>query len=220
MRLPEQRPEDMAYLVQWLYHPKGSLTAQSLYHDLVDVPLGNVERYKRERALVQHAERNGDVTQLVAERPGPPAFGPLIRLWILADRLSVQGGLRGEICARVREVGERAAAVPSKDDIWRLWEGMPKLEGSGVMESGGEQEEDLKEVVLEMYANMRGWAVFEEGEESEEEYDWHPMFMRALVVRLLREKREVREAARSKEAKCKCDEVEAGRVRKDGGSVG
>jgi hypothetical protein len=67
-----------------------------------------------------------------------------------------------------------------------------------------------------MYTHMRGWAVFEETEESEEEFDWHPMFMRALIVRLLREKREVREAAKSKELKCKCEDVKAAGVGKEG----
>lgn len=132
----------------------------------------------------------------------------------------------------MREVGNAAAAVPSKDDLWRLWAGVPKLFGrsgegvkatglGGAIVQGGEQEEDLKSVVLEMYGNMRGWAVFEDvdADESGEEFDWHPLFMRALVVRLLREKRKVREAARSKELKCKCKDVEAGRGWKDEASV-
>jgi hypothetical protein len=228
MRLPEQRPEDMAYLVQWLYDSKGIPTIQSLHHDLIDIPLQKMEAYKRERAIVQHAEKHGDVSQLISPRPNPPAFGPLIRLYILADRLSVHAGLKSAICRRVREVGNAAAAVPSKDDLWRLWDGVPKLLGrsgdgvkatgfGGAMVLGGEQGEDLKSVVLEMYANMRGWVVFEDVDvdESGEEFDWHPLFMRALVVRLLREKRKVREAARNKESKCKCNYVEAGGGCKD-----
>ena len=213
MRLPEQRPEDLAYLVRWLYCPKGISTAQSLYHELVDIPLQKMEKYKRERAIVQHVEKHGDISQLISSRPSPPAFGPLIRLYILADRLSVHGGLNSAICARVKEVGGAAAAVPSKEDIWRLWDGVPKLAGraeegvKGVNADDGlarvtDDEDDLKSVVVEMYANMRGWAVFEDVDESDESFDWHPLFMRSLVIRLLREKRETREALRIKASKC------------------
>lgn len=232
MRLPEQRAEDMAYLVQWLYFAKGIPTIQSLHHDLIDIPLQKMEAYKCERAIVQHAEKYGEISQLISPRPRPPAFGPLIRLYVLADRLGVHGGLKSAICTRVREVGNAAAAVPSKDDLWRLWDGVPKLLGrsregwkatsfGGAMVQGEEQEEDLKSVMLEMYANMRCWAVFEDVDVDErgEEFHWHPLFMRALVVRLLREQRAVREAARSKELKCTCRDVEAGGGWKDGASM-
>jgi hypothetical protein len=106
-------------------------------------------------------------------------------------------------------VGERAAAVPSKEDVWRLWGGLPKLPGKG--EKKGtiqfddtfspdcdpgrkfgprEREQDLKNVVLDMYANMRGWSVFSDMDENDEGFDWHPLFMRHLVIRLLKEKRD------------------------------
>lgn len=221
MRLPEQRPEDLAYLVRWLYCPKGIPTAQSLYHELVDIPLQKMEEYKRERAIVQHAEKHGDISQLISPRPSPPAFGPLIRLYILADQLSVHGGLNRAICTRVKEVGAAAAAVPSKEDLWRLWDGVPKpasradegvkdLHANDGLTQVKTGEEDLKSVVLEMYANMRGWAVFEDVDEGEESFDWHPLFMRALVIRLLREKREMREGLRIKASKCtKCVSKEA-----------
>jgi BTB/POZ domain len=91
MRLPEERPEDVAFLLEWLYMKalRGVNDAAALYHDLIDIPLQNMEKYKRERAVVQAAERHGDVSQLVIERPKPPAFGPLIRLHILADCLNI-----------------------------------------------------------------------------------------------------------------------------------
>lgn len=142
MRLPEQRVDDMAYLVQWLYAPKGVPTVQTLHHDLIDLPLQQMEKYKQERAIVQLAEKHGDISQLVSPRPAPPAFGPLVRLYILADRLSVDGGLSSAICTR-----------------------------------------------------MDG---------NDDDFDWHPLFMRALVIRLLRDKREVRKAPCIKTTKCKC----------------
>lgn len=219
MRLPEERAEDVLYLLQWLYSPKCFPAGQSLYHELIDIPLRKMEEYKRERAMMQHAAKHGDISQLISPRPAPPAFGPLMRLYILADRLNLDGGLKGLLCERTKEVGLLASAVPGKEDVWRLWEALPRRVDEAAQARGSTsdaepresgslrrgQEEDLKAVVVEMYANMRGWLVFEEVNENDEGFDWHPLFMKALVVRLLREKADMREATRLKVTKSKCD---------------
>ena len=221
MRLPEERPEDISYLLQWIYRSGYSI---ALYHHLVDPALAAMESYNRERAVVLKAERHGDISELIGDRPGPPAFGPLVRLWLLAERLSCDKRLKVDICRRVREVGKTAVAVPGRDDVWRLWEGMPNLALKGVAlesksegallkghndatdgESGSGEEYDLKTVVLDMYADMKGWRVFEESttaSEDEEGYDWHPLFMRDLVVHLLRDKATRKVAVRTSPSTC------------------
>jgi hypothetical protein len=83
----------------------GVNVSASLYHDLIDIPLQNMEKYKRERAVVHAAERHDDVSQLIIEKPRPPAFGPLIRLYILADRLNIDWRLKAAICGRAARGG-------------------------------------------------------------------------------------------------------------------
>jgi len=101
--------------------------------------------------------------------------------------------------------------------VWRLWDGIPRLASkveklptggrcgrSRSIGEGEKQEEDLRNVVLDMYANMRGWAVFEDGDGDDKGFGWHPLFMKALVVRLLRERKEVMELSRFKGSNCMC----------------
>jgi hypothetical protein len=83
-------------------------------------------------------------------------------------------------------VGEHAAAVPRKEDVWRLWRDCRNCGEKGRRKKGiiqlddtlspdcdpgqkfgpRKREQDLKIVVLDMYVSMRGWGVFDDVDEN------------------------------------------------------
>jgi hypothetical protein len=222
MALPEERPDDVRYLLQWLYwraavaplaavppatpslstskstspspsplKPTCPLVrhagsgAGALYHPLIDPPLHALAKYTAERAIAAKAARHGDISQLIMPRPRPPVFGPLVRLWLLADRLDICGGLKDEVIEKVLEVSRVGNCVPGKEDVGVLWEG-----GGSV--GGGK----LTELVLDLYVGMRCCGVFSSdddggggGGDGEEGSGgggrWHEAFLRELVRRLM-----------------------------------
>ena len=215
MTLPEERPDDIRYLLQWVYRKAAMSTmypstlsstsgpawpskpfcpirqsfsrgstgsgvsveagphAGALWHSLVDPPLHALRKYNAERLVVSKAAVHGDISQLTVPRPTPPAFGPLIRLWLLAERLGVLGGLSDDIVERVMVVARLGNCVPGREDVWLLWEGM---EGSENLRG------KLRELVLDQYIGMRCWGLFEEEGEND---PWHGGFLQDLVKRLM-----------------------------------
>ncbi|KAI9873985.1 MAG: hypothetical protein M1823_007789, partial [Watsoniomyces obsoletus] len=143
MKLPEDRPEDFAFLLQWMYwkvsnevtgaEDAHTCAGTGLQHPSIDLPLAEYNAYRQrrraERSLVDKvkAECHNSVHQMAQglpfasatgmqplpaqvpsvgptentepiesttdtlakkqrlRRPAPPAFGPLIRLYTLAD---------------------------------------------------------------------------------------------------------------------------------------
>ena len=220
MTLPEERPDDVRYLLQWVYwkavmstsharagphltSPASSLPTASgksacplatsicqgsmathtgaLWHTLIDPPLHALSKYNAERLIVSKAAVHGDISQLTVPKPTPPAFGPLIRLWLLAERLDVRDGLRDEIVERVMEVARVGNCVPGREDVWLLWEGM---DGSENFRG------KLRELVIDLYIGMRCWGLFEgEKECGGGQLLWHGRFLQSLVRRLMWEVR-------------------------------
>ena len=205
MRLPEERPDDVRYLLQWVYAREsagggsggletgvaGSMGGKGhagLEHELIDAPLAQLVKHREERRVLAlaGAEANGVIDELVVEKPKQmPAFGPLVRLWLLADKFDVMGGLREEVCERVRVVSEQGNVVPGREDVWALWEGCCVGGGGGGMGVDGEGEGDLKRVVLECFVGRRTGGMFVDGEG--EGVMWHPAFLVDLVAVLMRE---------------------------------
>jgi hypothetical protein len=147
--------------------------AGALYHPLIDPPLHALAKYTAERAIAAKAAKHGDISQLIMPRPQPPVFGPLIRLWLLAERPDVGGGLRDEVVKKVLEVSSVGNCVPDREDVGVLWKGA----GPG----GGK----LKELVLDLYVGMRCGGVFsqDDGEEGNapDGGQRHEGFLRELV---------------------------------------
>lgn len=128
--------------------------------------------YNHERQLVTAAKRHGNITQLLPSRPPPPAFGPLIRLYLFADKYQVGLGLKDLICDVVREVAEGCNAVPGRGDVEMLWEGLPE----GNVLSG------LKRLVVDMYVGMKTDRLLRgEGEEAGGGGGWDEGFLRDLI---------------------------------------
>ena len=214
MRLPEERPDDFRFLLQWVYwwasqnlHRTGSGSAgqacpdrpsqllgqegpslgaiHALWHAQIDPALVKLAQYHRERRNPINTDTGprcgGDSSQSVVEitRPRPPGFGPLIRLYVLADKYGI-ARLRDEICDRVREVAVEGNCVPGREDLWVLCEGV----------IGGK----LRELVLDLYMGMktggliRGETGYGNGDSGGDgEVDWHEGFLRELVVKVLNE---------------------------------
>ena len=285
MKLPEDRPEDFAYLLQWVYwqlsnSPCGTHASDpypalislqdthtsvlSLWHPSIDIPLSHYQAYKAmkqaDKVIAAAAEKltdsppylssvdandwqfglalqpniqapqaqrtlayetAKDSTQSPNEgiqppspqkpklvRPPPPIFGPLIRLYILADKYALPTSLKRDLCARVRDVGREGKCVPDADDIAMLWEGIFE-DASGKSEREGNQT-SLKETVLEMYEALsnrsfrglfypssiapttstgaeatekRAQSSTQLQVEGDEAFQWHAVFMRDLLAR-------------------------------------
>ncbi|KAF7513169.1 hypothetical protein GJ744_010565 [Endocarpon pusillum] len=128
--------------------------------------------YSRERQLLTAAKRHGDIAQLLPSRPPPPAFGPLVRLYVFADKYQVGLGLKDLICDVVREVAAGCNAVPGRGDVEMLWEGSP--EGKVL---GG-----LRRLVVDMYVGMKTERLLKgEGEGEGEGVGWNEGFLRDLI---------------------------------------
>ncbi|KPI39886.1 uncharacterized protein AB675_11538 [Cyphellophora attinorum] len=213
IRLPDDRPDDVSMLLQWAYWqillektqslvntstattasptPTAKATSRSalLYHHSIDPSVHRYQRWKAEKRLLKETfgpsspEVRGFKKQ--RKRPRPPAFGPLIRLYILADKYDVQGGLRADIVRRVEEVSKEANCVPDREDMDMLWDGL--LEDVGC--EGG-----LKSAVLRLFVGLDGRSLrglfrdIGDGEGEEECVGWHPGFTRDLLLAMFEAK--------------------------------
>jgi len=203
MRLPEERPDDFRFLLQWLYWKyalrlaglqykvsmlshEGSVLADleyvgGLWHEKIEPPLKIYREYKAEKKLLKKAAVHGDISQLIMPRPPPPMFGPLIRLYILADRYDIGDGLREEIVQKFRWLGCAGSCVPGREDVRLLWNWVV----------GADR---LKEVVLQMYAGLKGKGfgrVFL-GNDTENGEGWHLTFVTDLLIVMFSKQEEKR----------------------------
>lgn len=205
MLLAEERPDDVRFLLCWLYwrvavgdgggvgdeegcgrrcggRGRDGGDAGSLWHAQIDPRLVALAKYNAEKAVVAKAAAacgGGDdvVSELIVPKPGPPAFGPLVRLWLLAERLDVGMGLRDEICERVLHVSRLAGCVvPGREDVGVLW-----ADGSG----SGSERGKLRKLVLDLYVGMRCQGLV--GGKAREDGGWDEGFLTDLVVRLMDE---------------------------------
>ncbi|ETN39355.1 uncharacterized protein HMPREF1541_05578 [Cyphellophora europaea CBS 101466] len=198
IKLPEERPEDIAFLLQWAYWrqlwdthareaPQVSLdmnttvaTDLGLRHDLVDAAVHAYHTWQEEKRVLKQTfgRASAEVEAYVKKRPRPPSFGPLVRLYIVADRYDVGKGLKYCVCERIRRVGREANCVPERDDVASLWD-----------EGLEEADVGLKRVVLEMFAELSGKSakgLFASGEKSRSMdggyTGWHEDFLNDLVL--------------------------------------
>ena len=114
-----------------------------LHHHLIDPALDAYHRHRSStQAIHDHALAFGstplEATQLRGPKPTPPAFGPLVRLYLFADRFDVAGDLRGGIYGRVEEV---AYGEGSSDATLEGWRGEAGKHGA---ERSREEEEKKK----------------------------------------------------------------------------
>jgi hypothetical protein len=213
IRLPDDRPDDVSLLLQWAYWrtllektrvlamisttattSSPSITTATtpsalLYHHAIDPSVHRYQKWRAEKRLLEQTfgPSSPEVRGFKKQRkhPRPPAFGPLIRLYILADKYDVQGGLRADIVRRIEEVSRDANCVPDREDVDMLWDGL--LED--VAYEGG-----LKSAVLKLFVGLNGRSLrglfrdVGDGEGGEEYVGWHPAFMRDLLLAMFEAK--------------------------------
>jgi hypothetical protein len=175
MPLPEDRPQDWAFALQWMYEemsrcvPGGlTLTSARLYHAFVDRPLDQYLEYRKARQAYKDrvttttpastSEASGEVpgsAMSAPVRPPPPSFGPLVRLYILADKYDLPHALKLDICRRVEEVGRLGRCIPATWDVWNLWENVIEAPyGEDTAVEHALQQDNLKETILDMYRDL------------------------------------------------------------------
>ncbi|KAI4145340.1 MAG: hypothetical protein L6R39_003838 [Caloplaca ligustica] len=98
-----------------------------------------------------------------------PAYFRLIRLWLLADELQVEGCKNG-IVDMMAKVADRTNSVPTPDDTRTVFG-----------EEGVREEEGLRRLVVDLFAWKKTDQLVEAHEDS-----WDEHFMRLLVCRLKR----------------------------------
>ncbi|KAL8660093.1 MAG: hypothetical protein Q9226_000085 [Calogaya cf. arnoldii] len=146
--LPNARPIDFEYFVQWLYR-------RHLDHEEVAAP--------------------------------HPAYFRLIKLWILADELQVEG-CKNDIIDFMATIADRTNSVPTPDDTVTIFGPNGVREGCG-----------LRGMVVDLFAWKKTDHLVERHEDS-----WDETFLRLLVARLKRMNGNEREYAPWRSLKTRC----------------
>ncbi|KAF1988246.1 hypothetical protein K402DRAFT_392007 [Aulographum hederae CBS 113979] len=100
-------------------------------------------------------------------KEGKPTYFVLLELYELADRLAVEG-LRNQVVDKMAELAERTNSVLTPSDTHLLYE---RIRDSAPM----------RKLVLDLFAFKKTDNLIEKHQD-----DWHPDFMRDLVVKLKR----------------------------------
>ncbi|KAF2234762.1 hypothetical protein EV356DRAFT_426491, partial [Viridothelium virens] len=102
---------------------------------------------------------------------GQPTYFVLLDLYALADRLCVEA-LRNDVCDRIGHLAETTNSVPTPSDTWILCERI--RDGAPV-----------RRLVADLFAFKKTDNLLETHED-----EWHPLFLKALVVLLKRPQRQ------------------------------
>lgn len=202
--LPEDRPDDVRSFLRWLYAGActevcsacavpdpdcptariNNLLPRSVVpgHDTIS-RLHRLDIYHRARgALFSTSPLHGDPSLLLPHRchrrPHPPAFGPLIRFYVLAERYQIGLGLRDLLCDVVAEMAREGNCVPNAQDTARLWR--------NTMGNNG-----MRRLVVDLYVGMKTEKLLRR--EEEEGGGWDGEFLLDLVEGMRREQRHTSE---------------------------
>lgn len=197
------------------------LHGQALERIKAGVPAKDVEK-ELDCIIVGEAGITGEerTTESKAPRPAPPALGPLIRLYILADKYAIDDAARRpslfeprwpspassdsadaatprntnktsikqQIVLRLRAINKLMNVVPDREDIERLW--------SNIID----KHDPLKLTIVEIYARLTKMSLERiidsdntvttrsetdvkwSGVDGAEDVEWHPGFLRQLLV--------------------------------------
>ncbi|KAK5712992.1 hypothetical protein LTR17_017705 [Elasticomyces elasticus] len=171
VRLPEEKPEVFEWFLQWLY--TGSLTIaqdgafsasipQHHHHHHIPADHPFHAHYARAEADAL-ARTDGDLRN----HQGSPKYFLLIDLYALSDRLLTQP-LSNHILTTIARLSETTNSVPTPSDTFILYD--------GIRESS-----PLRTLILDLFAYKKTDKLLETHKD-----EWHPLFLRALVVKLKR----------------------------------
>ncbi|KAF2859545.1 hypothetical protein K470DRAFT_300208 [Piedraia hortae CBS 480.64] len=192
VKLPEEKPEIFEWFLQWLY--TGSLTvpvAGELAPALVGLadnhhthnrsialpPMGGGYLIHR-HALQQHQQQilqQEFQTRMDGElrnNQGSPKYFLLIDLFALSDRLLTHQ-LSNLVLTTIARLSETTNSVPTPSDTWILY--------GDDCNSGIRETSRLRTLVLDLFAYKKTDKLLETHKD-----EWHPRFLRELVVKLKR----------------------------------
>ncbi|KAI7365805.1 RNA methylase family protein [Hortaea werneckii] len=168
VRLPEEKPDSFEWFLQWLY--TGSLTTPHntpldahwgfVGHPPFDHPLHN--NYVRLQSEAM-ARSDGDLRN----HQGSPKYFLLIDLYALSDRL-LTVPLSNLILSTIARLSEATNSVPTPSDTWLLYDNI-------------RDNSSLRTLILDLFAYKKTDKLLETHKD-----EWHPKFLRELVVKLKR----------------------------------
>ncbi|KAH9825850.1 PAB1-binding protein 2 [Teratosphaeria destructans] len=180
VKLPEEKPDSFEWFLQWLY--TGSLTspharfddgpdwvvAGHRNHTLLDPASGRLVHGSGVGfAVQQYAEQMARSDGDLRNHQGSPKYFLLIDLFALSDRL-LTTQLSNHILSTIARLSEATNSVPTPSDTWILYDSIP--DGS-----------KLRTLVLDLFAYKKTDRLLETHKD-----EWHPRFLRELVVKLKR----------------------------------
>jgi len=169
VRLPEEKPDSFEWFLQWLY--TGSLTVLSHSsgfsaqwgmgaHPPLDHPMhGNYMRVQSEAM----ARTDGDLRN----HQGSPKYFLLVDLYALSDRL-LTTPLSNHILSTIARLSEATNSVPTPSDTWLLYDNI-------------RDNSPLRTLILDLFSYKKTDKLLETHKD-----EWHPKFLRELVVKLKR----------------------------------
>lgn len=179
--LPEEKPEIFEWFLQWLY--TGSLTIPHAngYGPEYPVSVGTARHHGLIETTAAHYHGGGYwITQsahsveLMARsdgdlrnHQGSPKYFLLIDLYALSDRL-LTTPLSNQILTTIARLSEATNSVPTPSDTWILYDNI-------------RENSPLRTLILDLFAYKKTDKLLETHKD-----EWHPKFLRELVVKLKR----------------------------------
>ncbi|KAK4497153.1 hypothetical protein PRZ48_011603 [Zasmidium cellare] len=170
VRLPEEKPESFEWFIQWLY--TGTLTTQPTNTDPLAqrghapyrIPaLPSNHPHHTAHPTLQDIALDGDLRNTA----GSPKYFLLLDLYALSDRL-LTTPLSNHILTTIARLSESTNSVPTPSDTWILYDTIPSTS-------------PLRTLILDLFAYKKTDKLLETHKD-----DWHPRFLRDLVVKLKR----------------------------------
>ena len=105
-----------------------------------------------------------------AVEPVKPAYFWLLHLYCMVDKFGVES-CKNAIVEKVAKLAEETNSVPTPTDTWIIFETF-----------GNQEHNKMRRLVVDLFAWKRTDNLLDSHED-----EWHPRFMRDLVVRMKRE---------------------------------
>lgn len=182
VRLPEEKPESFEWFLQWLYtgtlttqpvsSPESSSSSSSISARGTTYGRGNDQqahiRLANGNVLPHHPalydiHLDGDLRN----NAGSPKYFLLLDLYSLSDRL-LTTPLSNHILTTIARLSEATNSVPTPSDTWILYDTIRDTS-------------PLRSLILDLFAYKKTDKLLETHKD-----DWHPRFLRELVVKLKR----------------------------------
>lgn len=165
VRLPEEKPDIFEWFLQWLYTGSlttpttGAFTSTTAGAPIPLLPSGTSAQH----LALTDAHTDGDLRNSA----GSPKYFLLLDLYALSDRL-LTTPLSNHILTTLARLSESTNSVPTPSDTWILHDCI-------------RDSSPLRTLILDLFAYKKTDKLLESHRD-----EWHPRFLRELVVKLKR----------------------------------